>query len=251
MNKEQTSPAQDKGAPPEHIYVNEKAAAIPMCGVYTLTSHEGDIEYSRVSTVDSDSRAQEAEAILDDLLNAFSRFHSQMARCDREQSFVECVQFPCQNARRVVERVAAFLHSRAPSVSSAQLNDVAIRMKRGCIKAFDKEIERQAKFGTYPSAKDFKIALEWAPLPPSDTLSSATVDTRAVSPDNNESIEQVMLDAIPTSWLDSLLTGPDAVVGKPPYGCPDVVRLLKAITERQREAVRQYHASLSDKGDQK
>lgn len=35
-------------APPETIYVNEKAAAIPMNGVYTLTQHDGDIVYARV-----------------------------------------------------------------------------------------------------------------------------------------------------------------------------------------------------------
>lgn len=39
-------------------------------------------------------------------------------------------------------------------------------------------------------------------------------------------------EAIPTSWLDSLLTGPDAVVGKPPFGCPDVEALLNAIKNR-------------------
>lgn len=41
-----------------------------------------------------------------------------------------------------------------------------------------------------------------------------------------------VLAAFPTSWLDSLLTGPNAVVGKPPFGCPDVERLLRAIKAR-------------------
>lgn len=41
-----------------------------------------------------------------------------------------------------------------------------------------------------------------------------------------------VLAAIPTSWLDSLLTGPDAVIGKGPWGCPDIERLLAAIKQR-------------------
>jgi len=38
--------------------------------------------------------------------------------------------------------------------------------------------------------------------------------------------------AVPTNWLDSILTGPKAVVGKPPWGCPDVERILWAVRER-------------------
>jgi hypothetical protein len=41
---------------------------------------------------------------------------------------------------------------------------------------------------------------------------------------------------LPTNWLNPLLTGPKAVVGKPPYGCPDIERLCKAIAERIRTA---------------
>jgi hypothetical protein len=41
---------------------------------------------------------------------------------------------------------------------------------------------------------------------------------------------------LPTNWLDPLLTGPKAVVGQPPYGCPDIERLCKAIAERIRTA---------------
>lgn len=41
-----------------------------------------------------------------------------------------------------------------------------------------------------------------------------------------------VLAAFPDSWLDPLLTGPNAVVGKPPFGCPDIERLLAAIKER-------------------
>jgi hypothetical protein len=41
-----------------------------------------------------------------------------------------------------------------------------------------------------------------------------------------------MADPIPMTWLDPLLTGPDAVIGKPPYGCPDIERLLNALRQR-------------------
>ena len=51
--------------------------------------------------------------------------------------------------------------------------------------------------------------------------------------------EKAALDAIPTTWLDPLLTGPKAVIGMPPYGCPDIERLLNAIRERARLASRQ------------
>ena len=37
---------------------------------------------------------------------------------------------------------------------------------------------------------------------------------------------------IPTSWLDPLLTGPEAVIGDPPYDCRDIERLLNAIRKR-------------------
>ena len=42
---------------------------------------------------------------------------------------------------------------------------------------------------------------------------------------------------VPTSWLDPLLTGPDAVLkGTGPWGCPDIERLLLAIKKRIAEA---------------
>ncbi len=46
---------------------------------------------------------------------------------------------------------------------------------------------------------------------------------------------KAMITAVPASWLDSLLSGPDAVIGKPPYGCPDVERLLNAVQAKLRE----------------
>lgn len=40
-------------------------------------------------------------------------------------------------------------------------------------------------------------------------------------------------DGVPTSWLDPLLTGPEAVLnGNGPWGCPDIERLLRAVKKR-------------------
>lgn len=41
---------------------------------------------------------------------------------------------------------------------------------------------------------------------------------------------QQVLDAIPTNWLDPLLTGDGAVIHKSP--CPEVEALLKAVRAR-------------------
>lgn len=38
--------------------------------------------------------------------------------------------------------------------------------------------------------------------------------------------------AVPTSWLDPLLTGRDAAIGKPPYDGLDIERLLRAVSDR-------------------
>ena len=37
---------------------------------------------------------------------------------------------------------------------------------------------------------------------------------------------------VPTSWLDSLLSGPGAVIGKPPFDCKDIEFLLDGIRKR-------------------
>lgn len=47
---------------------------------------------------------------------------------------------------------------------------------------------------------------------------------------------QAILDAIPTTWLDPLLTGPDAIA-KPPYTCTDIERLMNAVRERVKAIV--------------
>ena len=51
-----------------------------------------------------------------------------------------------------------------------------------------------------------------------------------------------LVGQLPTTWLDSLLTGPTAVLGKPPYDCPDIERLLRAVKARvQRASVAEGH----------
>jgi len=41
-----------------------------------------------------------------------------------------------------------------------------------------------------------------------------------------------LLACIPTNWLDPMLTGPQRVVGDPPYDCRDIERVLLAIRYR-------------------
>lgn len=38
--------------------------------------------------------------------------------------------------------------------------------------------------------------------------------------------------SIPTTWLDPLLTGPDRVMGQPPYDGEDIENLLRAVKAR-------------------
>lgn len=42
-----------------------------------------------------------------------------------------------------------------------------------------------------------------------------------------------VINEIPSNWLDPLLTGEDAVIGKAPYSGQDIERLLSAIKKRQ------------------
>lgn len=42
---------------------------------------------------------------------------------------------------------------------------------------------------------------------------------------------QRMVDAVPTNWLDPLLTG-DKGIGPPPYDCPAIEKLLRGIKAR-------------------
>lgn len=52
----------------------------------------------------------------------------------------------------------------------------------------------------------------------------------------SQRLGEKVLAAIPTTWLDPLLTGPKAVV-KVPATCPDIERLLRAIKARVEQIV--------------
>jgi len=41
-----------------------------------------------------------------------------------------------------------------------------------------------------------------------------------------------IVDLVPTNWLDSILTGKDAVIGRPPYDCKDIQNVLLAVKKR-------------------
>jgi hypothetical protein len=60
--------------------------------------------------------------------------------------------------------------------------------------------------------------------------------------------KQAAIDSIPTSWLESLLTGAKSVMvneaGK--WGCPDVERLLTAVRDRIQALPAQPEASHGD-----
>lgn len=45
-------------------------------------------------------------------------------------------------------------------------------------------------------------------------------------------VRKAVIAAVPTTWLDSLLTGPDAVIGKQPFTGTDIERLLSAVKKR-------------------
>lgn len=41
-----------------------------------------------------------------------------------------------------------------------------------------------------------------------------------------------LLACIPSNWLDPMLTGPQRVIGEPPYDCRDIERVLLAVRYR-------------------
>ena len=44
----------------------------------------------------------------------------------------------------------------------------------------------------------------------------------------NKAIEKAAKQ-VPSNWIDSDLTGKEAVVGSPPYGCDDIERILNRV----------------------
>ena len=53
----------------------------------------------------------------------------------------------------------------------------------------------------------------------------------------NEEKEEKILAVFPTNWLDPLLTGPNAVIGKPLFSCQDIERLIEALKGRVARAL--------------
>lgn len=65
------------------------------------------------------------------------------------------------------------------------------------------------------------------------TLRASLTETQA----EIERLKSAALSAIPTSWLDSLLTGREAVIGKSPYTERDIERLLKGLRARMQDVM--------------
>jgi len=47
-------------------------------------------------------------------------------------------------------------------------------------------------------------------------------------------IAKELIDCLPTNWLDPMLTGKNAVLGKNPWGCPDIENLINAIRKKMK-----------------
>ncbi len=56
----------------------------------------------------------------------------------------------------------------------------------------------------------------------------------------NFRLTRKLLNSMPTTWLDPLLTGKDAVINKPPYDCQDIERLLLAIKGRMEMIINKH-----------
>lgn len=49
-----------------------------------------------------------------------------------------------------------------------------------------------------------------------------------------QQIAKDLIDCLPTTWLDPMLSGKDAVMGKNPWGCPDIEKLINAIRKKMK-----------------
>jgi hypothetical protein len=66
------------------------------------------------------------------------------------------------------------------------------------------------------------------------TTSNATSPYRRVEALVRQQIAKELIDCLPTTWLDPMLTGKDAVLGKNPWGCPDIEKLINAIRKKMK-----------------
>lgn len=59
-----------------------------------------------------------------------------------------------------------------------------------------------------------------------------TIEAQKATIENLESRLRLCVAAVPTTWLDDILTGPNAVIREQPWGCPEVERILSAVRKR-------------------
>jgi hypothetical protein len=88
------------------------------------------------------------------------------------------------------------------------------------------------------------VEYEIGKVAPMDLPVSVLPRTKEAAEAMASTLETAIKDMIPSNWLDSLLTGPGAVVGKPPYNCKDIENILNAIRAKAPDAARQCLRSL-------
>ena len=65
-----------------------------------------------------------------------------------------------------------------------------------------------------------------------NTFAAKSESLGMVAPVTPDDTAKAFIDAVPSNWCASLLTGPCSALGAPPYSCPDIERLLNAIRNR-------------------
>lgn len=76
-----------------------------------------------------------------------------------------------------------------------------------------------------------KAAMMAARIIVNNSVKSEEVVAEIIDREINATIKECS-NQVPTTWLDNLLTGPNAVIGKSPYDCPAIEALCKGIKER-------------------
>ena len=104
---------------------------------------------------------------------------------------------------------------------------VAEAPERIWIDANSLEYARRRKCGSWwfePYKGAEETSIEYARVDPASSIT--------------EKLQRV-IDAVPTSWLDSLLTGPEAVLpkGRYDYNGKDIERLLRAVKKRVADTI--------------
>lgn len=101
------------------------------------------------------------------------------------------------------------------------------------MEAFEKALTEYAKkqgafdAADFPSARAFDRGAKIV-----GKARAAVVEAYREALRNADRVKQEAFEAVPSTWLDPILTGRNAVVGKPPYGCPEIEDLFRAISAR-------------------